>query len=271
METQALERHVGSIQNQAAAIAIKDQATYDRAVNLLGVVKSIQDGTEIKEMREAVSKAHEAHSAALKVWHRFWDPLEKVEKLLKVKILDFDRRKKAEEDAKQRALEVEEQRRRDVEARRIRDEAEKKAREDAAKVQRDRTLTKAEKKATIEDIKSSVAVVAEERIATVQAAPMPTVAPTYERSSAAATRQNWKADFEGATAEAKFNSALKFLRWVGEDIPSRAYLLELEDLVEVHPSLNNLAKDRKQLAVGKIPGVRIYDAGSVAARAAEPF
>lgn len=307
MQTEALERQVGTLQNQAAAIAIKDQGTYDRTVQLLAVVKSIQDGEEIKEMRVAVDKAHEAHGAALKVWHRFFDPLEKIEKLLKGKILDFDRKKKADEEAKQRALEAAEQKKRDEAARKIREEADQKAREEAAaaaaeaerrrkeveaearrraaaapskaaaqRIQQEAKATvqeiAAETKAAIDDIKSSAAVVAEEQIATVQAAPMPEIAPMYSRSSAVSTRANWKAEFEGATAEAKFNSAVKFLRWVGEDIPSRAYLLELEDLVEVHPTLDKLAKDRKSLAVGKIPGVRIYDAGSVAARTGEmPF
>jgi hypothetical protein len=272
MQTEALERQVGSLQNQAAAIAIKDQGTYDRTVQLLAVVKSIQDGEEIKEMRESVTKAHEAHSAALKVWHRFFDPLETIEKLLKGKILDFDRAKKEEEDRKQRALEAAEQRKRDEAARKIREEADRKAREEAARVQRDRTMTKVEKKAAIEDIKSSAAVVAEEQIATIQAAPLPEIVPMYSRSSAVSTRENWKAEFEGATDEAKFASAVKFLRWVCEDIPSRAYLLELEDLVESHPSLDKLAKDRKRMAIGKIPGVRIHDAGSVAARTGQmPF
>lgn len=249
MQTEALERQVGTIQNQAAAIAIRDQGSYDRTIQLLAVVKSIQDGEEIKEMRIAVDKAHEAHGAALKVWHRFWDPLEKIEKLLKGKILDFDRKKKAEEEAKQRALEAAEQKKRDDEARRIREEADRKAREEAAKVQRDRTLTKAEKQATIEDIKSSAQVVAEEQIATVHAAPMPTVAPMYERSNAVSARQNWTAEV---------TDFAKLVLWVAQSPADRIHYVQAND-----QALRAAAKSMKTM--GKIPGVRIYDAGSVAA------
>lgn len=249
MQTEQLERQVGTIQNQAAAIAIRSQETYDRTVQLLAVVKSIQDGEEIKEMRTAVDKAHEAHGAALKVWHRFWDPLEKIEKLLKSKILDFDRKKKAEEEAKQRALEAAEQKKRDEAARKIREEAEKKAREEAARVQRDRTLTKAEKQATIEDIKASAQVVAEEQIATVQAAPMPTIAPMYDRSAAVSARQNWTAEVTDFT---------KLVLWVAQSPADRIGYLQPND-----QALRSAAKAMKSMA--KIPGVRIYDAGSVAA------
>jgi hypothetical protein len=249
METQALERQVGTIQGQAAVINIRDQATYDRTVQLLAVVKSIQDGTEIKEMRASVEAAHEAHSAALKVWHRFWDPLEKIEKLLKSKILVFDRVKKEEEDRKQRALEAAEQKKRDDEARRIRAEADKKAREEAARIQRDRTLTKAEKQATIEDVKASAQVIAEEQIATVHAAPMPTIAPMYDRSTAVSARQNW-------TAEVTDFKAL--VLWVAQSPAERLGYLQANE-----QALRSAAKAMKSMA--KIPGVRIYDAGSVAA------
>jgi hypothetical protein len=256
MQTQALEKQVGTIQNQAAAIAIRDQGSYDRTVQLLAVVKSIQDGTEIKEMRTAVDAAHEAHSAALKVWHRFWDPLEKIEKLLKGKILAFDRAKREEEDRKQRALEAAEQKKRDEAARKIREEADKKAREQAAQVQRDRTMTKVEKQAAIEDIKSSAQVVAEEQIATVQAAPMPTIAPMYDRSTAVSARQNW-------TAEVTDFKAL--VLWVAQSTAERLGYLQPNE-----QALRAAAKAMKSM--GKIPGVRLYDAGSVAARTGEmPF
>ena len=257
METQALEKQVGTIQSEVSALNVRNQETYERAVLKLSVVKSMINGPEIAEMRDAVDKAHEAHESALKVWHRWLDPLLAIEKLLKGKILAFDRAKKAEEDAKQRAIEAAEQKKRDEAARKIREEADKKAREEAARIQRDRTIPKAEKQAAIEDAKASAAAVAEEQIATVQAAPMPTMEPMYERSSAVSARQNWTAEVVNFPA---------LVAWVAQAPNERiGYILPNEQ------ALRSAAKAMKSLA--KIPGVRVYDAGSVAAMPSkvEPF
>lgn len=275
METQALveqaEKQVGSLQLQSAEIRITSQQSYNRAVQLLGTVKSMLAGPEVKELEEAKQSAHDAHLKVTALWHRLIDPLKAMETVLKGKLLAFDRQKQAEEDAKRRKAEEERQAAIRAEQARLQAEAKAKAEREAkiaAEAARKageskRAQDQAAKQAAT-DAQARIAVENAEKIATMEAAPIPDVRPLYKRSAAVQTRDNWVWEFTGATDEQKIKSIYILACHIANN-PGDLYLLEPEKLLETHPALNKLAKAQKTMM--RLPGGRAVNLGSVAAKA----
>ncbi len=286
METQAIEqveKKVGSLQLNVTAIAIRDQQTYGRAVEYLQTVKDMQVSDEMVQLEDAKLAAHDAHKKISDLYNRVMNPLKAMEQLLKTKILTWDRAKQAEEDAKRRKAEEErqaairkEQERLAAEARakakaeadaraeQMRKEAVEKAKADAERMRREgeskRAIAEAQAKAKAAsdrkveaerkqaeaDALARTAVENAEKIATMEAAPIPETKPAYERSAAVQTRDNWMWEFTGATDEQKIKSIYILVCHIANN-PGDLYLLEPEKLLETHPALNKLAKAQKTM------------------------
>lgn len=289
------EQRVGALQQTVNAIAIKDQGTYDRAVVLLATVKEMQEDPTITETREAADLAHGAHKKSLGIFQRLFNPLKAMETTIKDKILEFDRKKKAEEEARARKVEEERQAKIRAEqeklAREAREKAKKEADERAAQVRKEieeRTRreaaelkSKAAQKKAIEDGKKLAKEQAEEtrqdveqevmnasrqeiaeRTQAMQAAPAPEVRKSYERSSAVSTRQAWCWEFSGTDHASRMRAVMELVQHVAEH-PEYLYLLEPEKLIESHPALNKLAIAQKTMCT--LPGGRAIDRGGVSA------
>jgi hypothetical protein len=267
MQTQQLEQVEKKISNLEQTVnqgRITTQDTYDRSADLLRTVKSMQSEPIIIEARGAVEAAHEAHDLSLKVWHRLIDPLLSMERILKQRILAWDRQKQEEEDERKRKAETlrlaeirAEQDRLDREAREKARAAAKAASEQARKDGESKFLQEqARKKAEADELARTQAENAE-RIAAMENAPTKEVKQSYERASNVVTRDNWTAEFPDGV-----RGVMQLVLHVAKN-PSDLYLLEPEKLIESHPNLTKLAKAQKSMMT--LPGVRAVNKGVVAA------
>lgn len=113
----ALERQAPTLQQQATALAIRDAADLERAVELARAVKELRAEAEAT-VRPAIDAAHKAHKAALAVLARIDDPLKVAEATLKAKIGEYSREVEAvaAREAERQRKEAEDQHAREVEA-----------------------------------------------------------------------------------------------------------------------------------------------------------
>ena len=197
LETKAL-----TLSDQAAALVITDQPSYDYGVDLLRTVKAFRDKAEA-ELRPAIDAAHKAHKAILGVLQRVDVPLEKAERNIKSIMaawtIEQERIRRAEED-------------------RLRLEQEK-AREAEIEAQ----IEQAEAEGA--DQTEVLAMI--EQAAMAPAPPPPTVVPVYKPAAGVAVRK---------TFAAEVTSLRQLIQHVAQH-PDLEYLLAA-DL----PKLNQLAR-----------------------------
>jgi hypothetical protein len=255
-QIEKLEKKVGSLQMTVSATKISDQGTYDRAVVMLTTIKEMQNDPNLVQLAEAKLDAHALHKKLSDLFNRVMDPLKSMEQILKNKLLTWDRAKQAEEDRKKREAEEKRQAAIRAEQKRLDDEARKKADAAAAQAKKDGESKAAQERArkAAEDAQKAEN---SEKIAAMTAAPTPETKPSYERSAAVQTRDNWQWEFQGGIA-----GVLELVKHVAAN-PSDLYLLEPEKLIELHPNLNKLAKAQKTMMT--IPGGRAVNQGTVAA------
>ena len=264
-QLEQIEKKVGSMQQTVSETKITSQDTYDRAVTMLGTIKAMQYDPDLAKLAEAKSDAHALHKKLSDLFNRIMDPLKAMESALKNKLLAWDRAKQAEEDRKKREAEEKrqaalraEQDRLDREAREIAAKAAKEAAEKARKEGESKAAQERARKAAEAATLAQTQAQNSEKIAAMAAAPTPEVKPTYERSSAVQTRDNWQFEFAGGLVGVQ-----QLVEYVAEHGPEALYLLEPERLLESHPALNKLAKAQKTLM--KLPGGRAVNLGTVAA------
>lgn len=160
------EQSALSIRDEAKAIQIRDQGTYDAAAAKFSGVCALEKeiAGHYGPMKQ---KAHEAHKAICEAEKQMLGPVQEAKRILSRSIGAWD----AEQERKRQA----EQRRLEAEARRIADE---------------------EALAAAVEIEQAGA--SEEEVATVLSTPAPimrpTAAPTYEKSASVSTREVWTAE-----------------------------------------------------------------------------
>lgn len=197
LETKAL-----SLFDQASALKINDQPTYDRAVDFLKGVKALRNEAETHH-RPVIDAAHKAHKAAVEALKRIDAPLEQAERAVKKTMGDWA--------AEQERLRREEEERLRLEAiRQAEAEAEKQIEQAEAE-----GASKAEVLAMIE------------QVAMVPAPPPPTVAPTYKPAAGVAVRKTWVAEV---------TSIRTLILFVAQK-PEYEYLLKVDE-----SKLNQLAR-----------------------------
>ena len=197
LETKAL-----SLFDQASALQIRDQPTYDVAVDFLKGVKALRKEAE-DHHRPVIDAAHKAHKAAVEALKRIDAPLEQAERAVKKTMGDWA--------AEQERLRREEEERLRIEAmRQAEAEAEKQIEQAEAE-----GASEAEVLAMIEQ-----AVIA-------PLAPPPTVAPTYKPAAGVAVR---------VTYGAQVTNLRSLIQFVAQR-PEYEYLLKVDE-----PKLNQLAR-----------------------------
>lgn len=257
MEPKKLEPQVQALVTQAKEIRIVNQTTYDKAVDFLKTIKGLRGEIE-KTFRPIVEKAHATWKESLAQLNRHDTPLAIAEGELKNSILAFDRRKKEEEAARQRQIEEAAR----LKARQEAEKAEAEARErakreaDAAALQAKkdgeskRAIEEARKKTEQESLARQQQEINERRLAA-ETAPVREAAPAYERAAGVQTKENWQAEITS------FGELVQFVAANTDYLE----LLEPDRLAESHPALTKLARALKSKL--KLPGVRIYDKGTV--------
>lgn len=197
-----LEKQTATLIEQACAVAIRDQASYDAGVELLRGVKALRIEAE-NHHRPVISAAHAAHKAALTALKRIDDPLEQAEELIKREIGKWDTAQK-----------------------RLAAEAERAAREEAERLTAEaleRELERMEREGATEREVAAAIVQAEEM------PPMtaPVAAATYQQAAGISTSRHLKAEVR---------QMAPFLAWVAKDA-SRFNLLSINQ-----PALNALLR-----------------------------
>ena len=200
LETKAL-----TLSEQASAIIIKDQPSYDLAVDFLKGVKALRNEAEAHH-RPVIDAAHKAHKAAVEALKRIDAPLEQAERVVK---------------GTMSAWTIEQERIRREEEERLRVEQEK-AREAELEAQLERAeaegATEAETLAMIE------------QAAMAPAPPPPTVGATYKPAAGVAVRKTYGAEVVNLRA---------LIVWVAQN-PAYDYLLKVDQV-----ALNRLATNAK--------------------------
>jgi hypothetical protein len=199
---QQLETKALSLFDQANALRIQDQPTYDQAVEFLKGVKALRNEAE-SQMRPVVDAAHKAHKAACDALKRIDAPLEQAERAVKQMIAAWS----AEQERIRRAAED-----------RLRLEAQRQA--------------EAEAEQQIEQAEAEGASEAEVLAMIEQAAMLPTpppltVAPTYKAAAGVAVRKTWVAEV---------TSVRNLILFVAQK-PEYEYLLKVDEA-----KLNQLAR-----------------------------
>lgn len=105
-EREHIERKALTITERAAAVVIRDQPSYDGAVELLRGVKALRKEAE-DHHRPVIDAAHRAHKAALDALKRIDDPLKQAETQVKGRIGAFDMERERIRRDEQRRLEAE--------------------------------------------------------------------------------------------------------------------------------------------------------------------
>lgn len=163
-ERKQIEQKALTITEQAAAVRIKDQVTYDSAVDLLKGVKALRKEAEAHH-RPVIEAAYRAHKAATDALKRIDDPLKQAETHVKGRIGAWD---------------MEQERLRREEQRRLEEEARRKAEEEALAA----AIAAEAAGATVAEVE---AIVDEPTIAPVVAPP----APTYQKAEGVVTRKSY--------------------------------------------------------------------------------
>ncbi len=188
---QRIEQQALAWPDRAAAVEIKDQPTYDAAVDLLRAVKGLRDEAETHH-RPVIDAAHKAHKAALAALKRVDEPLILAEGTIKRKIGAWDQ-----------------------EQERIRKEAELAAQKEAERLHAEQLERE------LEALEASGAKPAEVKAVIEQAEFTPIVAPrpvqTYQPASGVSTQERWSAEV--------FN-LLELVRFVGAN-PQFIQLLQV--------------------------------------------
>lgn len=262
-----VEKKVSSLQLNVSAVIIRDQQTYDKTVTYMQVVKDMQNSEELVQLEEAKLAAHDAHKKISDLFNRIMNPLKAMEATLKNKLLTWDRAKQADEDRKRREAEAKRQAEIKAEQDRLaataRAEAAKQAAAAAAQAKRDGESKAAQERARKQAEADSLArrqAEDAERIAAMEAAPLPEAKPAYQRDASVQTRDNWCWEFD---VRGTF-CVMQLVEHVAKH-PEDLYLLEPERLIESHPALNKVAKAQKTMC--RLPGGRAVNKGSVAASA----
>lgn len=213
------------------SITIVDQITYDEAVDYRVRLKARLDAAEsvFEPMR---AKAYEAYQEVLNQKKRVMEPGQHKLKNVDVAIASWTREQKRIEDDRRRQAEATQQR----------------------KLEQQRA----------KEVKQAVKLGAdEESVASIASAPLVAapvrVEPTYQKSAAIATVDNWKAEI---------TSLKKFVKYIAKECDKNPGALSLLVGLKVlnqtaittsyhSPGLNQMATAQKQLLT--IPGVRAYN------------
>lgn len=226
-----IENQALTLSQQCRSIKVVDQPTYDQAVELRLTVKDfLTQATKFFEpMREA---AYKAYQAVLTKKNTIIEPAERDLKILDGQIASFTREQQR----------IEDQRRRDAEIEQLRIE---------------------EMNRQAQAVDAIEAGADEESVEAIVNQPIilhPVhVEPTYEKSKAIATVDNWKAEI---------NSLKKFVKHIAKESDRNPGLLELLVGLKVSartaitatyqsPGLNKMATAQKQSLT--LPGVRVYN------------
>lgn len=103
-----IEKQARTWPDQASAVVIADQQTYDGAVDMLRGIKVLRDEGELHH-RPIIQAAHETHKRALEALKRIDDPLSRAERIIKAKVAVWtieqarllqEANRKAEEEAR---------------------------------------------------------------------------------------------------------------------------------------------------------------------------
>lgn len=161
----SLKQEALTVTQQAAAIKIVDQPSYDQAASLL-LEKVLPFRKKWAEYWEPLKKAaSDAHKAICAKFNEGDEPAARAEREIKLKIRAWDE-----------------------EQERIRQEAQRKAQEEAEKKEREDRLAAA--------IAAETSGATEEEVEQIVSAPIAVVAapvaPTYARASGISSRENWK-------------------------------------------------------------------------------
>lgn len=224
----------------AKAVKIKDQADYDEAVALLKDIKGTQQ--DFGRFKAIPDRIHTLWKENLEQYKQDGVLLDQAEYALKGSILDFDRKKQREEQARQAAADAE-----------LRKKQQKEADERAA----------AAKKAG-----ASKNEVAEIKNAPAYMPPAPPVKNTLQRDTAAKTLENWQAEAprnpNGDLVPSEFARLVAYIV-TGNEKAKLAHPEFLSVLDVNEAQLRRLAKAQKQAL--KLPGVKVYDKGTMRASA----
>jgi hypothetical protein len=181
VKNRKLEEEAASWPNQAKALQITDQASYDHAAELVKAVKLLRKEAE-EHHRPVISAAHNAHKVAIGALNKIDEPLAQAEAIIKAKVGAWDR---------------------DQERRRI--EAERVAREEAERIaaeQLERDLEAAEAAGARPEEVTALIVEAERMPVVV---PLPQ--PTYQPAAGISTRVTWAATVTNMSELLKYLAA----------------------------------------------------------------
>lgn len=190
LETKAL-----SLFDQANAITIKDQPTYDLAVDFLKGVKALRNEAEAHH-RPVIDAAHKAHKLAVEALKRIDAPLEQAERAVKGTMaswtIEQERIRRAEEDR----LRLEEQKAREAE------------------------LEQQLEQAEAEGANETEVLALIEQAAMAPAPPPPTVAPAYKPAAGVSVRKSYAAEVVNLR---------QLIQWVAGN-PTFDYLLKVDQV-----------------------------------------
>ncbi len=177
--TAEIERRTETMLERARAVAIVDQATYDRAVELARAIKDLRAEAEAHH-RPVIQAALEAHRRALEAFRRIDEPLRAAEAEIKRRLAAW----LAEQE-------------------RLRQEAERRAREEAERLRAEVIEQRIEQLEAVGASPQEIEAV----IRSAEAAPVvaPKIAPTFQRAEGVATRKIYKAHVA---------SLIDLIRWV---------------------------------------------------------
>jgi len=255
-----LASRANDVTSRAAALQIKDQASYEQAVELAKGMKALADEAEAAH-RPVIKKAYDAHRAATALLASIVDPINTAVRLLKGKIGAWDteqeRLRRIEEDrirAEQARIqrEQEEEYRRQQEAIRLENERLEREREEAIEA----AAAKVEEQGgTAEEVEA--AILQAEALAPapqpMMMAPLPppppppaAIVPSYQQAAGTSIAKTWKGEVVDLPA---------LVKWVAANP-------QYVDLFEVKQGpLNRLVAISKERT--NIPGVRAYADASV--------
>jgi hypothetical protein len=230
---------VQAIAGAAKSAKLENQTSYNEAVNLLKTIKGTQN--DLERFKMIPDRLHALWKENLEEWKKDGALLAQAEIDLKTKIIAFDKKKQAEEDAKQAAADAANRKKAQEEA------------DERARLARQAGASKSE----VAEIKKSAETI-----------PLPEVKPTLERSAAAKTVENWQADptrdSRGNLVDSEFAKLVAYIVTGKEDAklahPEFLCVLEINQ-----PRLRDLAKAQRQHL--KLPSIKVYDRGSLRASA----
>lgn len=246
-QEQALARQSTDIVSRAKALQITDVGTFEAAGEMLQALKD--KARQIEEFFEAdIQRAHAAWKGLTTKRASFLDPLKEAIAIVSSRYATFAQEEKRKAEAERRRRELEEQER---ERARLKAEADARAAEAARLVEEAMQATSRDEALALEEQAAAAKVEAEEirhEAATVQAPVLP-LAPTVTPPKGVSVRSNWKHEVTDIRA---------LVKAVAEgSVPINAIAANDTYLGQ---------RARADKGTVPIPGVRFYDAGSVANR-----